>query len=177
MKKLLLLLITLLTVTVGTAQKVKAPAKKTTTKTVLNPTNIYLNKSDIVVSKDTIILKKRKYRVDDGAGNKVGIEFALYISLVDYKSLESMTPNQMGDIDSFNKLNSMFMNANLIPKYKLKNKLTYRPISISIFKIDGEWNAATKFTAQNSYGVTSELTAYISFDENGDSIFDKTFIR
>jgi hypothetical protein len=67
------------------------------------------------------------------------------------------------------RLNSVIMNAIIKCKYQLKNKLTFRPIELNIYKTDDNFTVFVKYVGKNTYGVESLSQSYFTF-KNEDEI-------
>jgi|APGre2960657404_1045060.scaffolds.fasta_scaffold84131_2 hypothetical protein len=57
----------------------------------------------------------------------------------------------------------------------VKNPLTFKPLDCFIYRTNDTLSISVSFSAENSYGVPGQLTAYCSF-VNKKMIQDKTFI-
>ena len=70
------------------------------------------------------------------------------------------------------RLNMLIMNAIVKSKYKLKNKLTFRPIEVGFFKVTDnnkdELFIIVKYAGKNEYGVEQLLQSYFTFINEGE---------
>lgn len=57
----------------------------------------------------------------------------------------------------------------------VKNPLTFKPLDCFIYRTNDTLSISVSFSAENSYGVPCQLTAYCSF-VNKKMVQDKTFI-
>ena len=60
------------------------------------------------------------------------------------------------------------MNIKVKSKFILKNKLSFRPKSLTILKVDKTYSAICDFVGKNSYGVGSESKSFFDFDLKGN---------
>ena len=65
-------------------------------------------------------------------------------------------------------LNSVIMNAVIQSKYKLKNRLSFRPIEVMIYGKDNDLKIYVKYSGKNAYGVESLSESYFDFKNEGD---------
>jgi hypothetical protein len=77
------------------------------------------------------------------------------------------------------RLNSLIMNAIIKSKYKLKNKLTFRPIEVGFFKateVDKEeLYIIVKYSGKNEYGTEQIIQSYFSFKNEGEGTVEFKF--
>jgi hypothetical protein len=71
------------------------------------------------------------------------------------------------------------MNAIVKSKYKLKNKLTFRPIEVGFFKTTEqdkeELYIMVKYSGKNEYGTEQIIQSYFSFKNEGEGIVEFKF--
>ena len=73
------------------------------------------------------------------------------------------------------KLRSVVMNIMVKAKYQLKNKLSYIPKELFIYKNDdGTFSASVEYVGANSYGAEGLLRSYFGFDSEGNIEFKFT---
>ncbi len=111
-------------------------------------------------SKDGKMSLSRKIISEDGAGNKVKVDFSILISEAQLQEL------------GVNKINQVNNDALLKTKYTLKNKYTFIPREINwhysdkgIFK--GKWLVAVKYSAQNDFGALKDGQENLLFNIDG----------
>jgi hypothetical protein len=77
------------------------------------------------------------------------------------------------------RLNTLIMNAIVKSKYKLKNKLTFRPIEVGFFKTTEqdkeELYIIVKYSGKNEYGIEQIIQSYFSFKNEGEGIVEFKF--
>jgi hypothetical protein len=64
---------------------------------------------------------------------------------------------------------SMVMDCMTKAKYKLKNKLSYVPVDLSIMKREtDEYVMIIKYLGKNAYGAESKESSYFTYDDKGE---------
>jgi hypothetical protein len=70
------------------------------------------------------------------------------------------------------RLNTLIMNAIIESKYKLKNKLTFRPLEVGFFKTTEnnkeDLFIIVKYAGKNEFGVEQLLQSYFTFINEGE---------
>jgi hypothetical protein len=76
------------------------------------------------------------------------------------------------------RLNNLIMNAVIKSKYKLKNKLSFRPIEVMVYKSgEVELLIFVKYGGKNAYGVESLSSSYYSFINEGEGTIEDKFTK
>ena len=92
----------------------------------------------------------------------------------EYVSVAFMTNMTSEDITA-EKFRSVVMNIMVKAKYQLKNKLSYIPKELFMYKKDdGTFSASVDYVGANSYGAEGLLRSYFSFDSEGNIEFKFT---
>lgn len=80
-----------------------------------------------------------------------------------------------------NRLNMLVMNAIVKSKFKLKNKLTFKPIEVGFFKVISNSNnkeelfIIVKYTGKTDYGVEQLFKSYFVFKNEGEGTIEHSF--
>lgn len=61
------------------------------------------------------------------------------------------------------RLNSVIMNAIVQCKFKLKNRLSFRPIEVNIYSTENDLNIFVKYGGKNAFGVEMLSQSYFTF--------------
>ena len=110
-----------------------------------------------VEQKTTLPTKNSKsFQWKNGADEFVNVEFKYY--LPDSINLDQKI------------LDKVVMKTMVKSKYKLKNKYSFVPKTLTILysKKEGSYNAICKYLGANSYGAVSETKSYFKFTEDGE---------
>lgn len=79
------------------------------------------------------------------------------------------------------RLNMLVMNAIIKSKFKLKNKLTFKPIEVGFFKTivndKEELFIIVKYTGKNDYGVEQLYESYFVFKNEGEGTIEHSFTK
>jgi hypothetical protein len=77
------------------------------------------------------------------------------------------------------RLNMLVMNAIVKSKFKLKNKLTFKPIEVGFFKTivndKEELFIIVKYSGKNDYGVEQLYKSYFVFKNEGEGTIEHSF--
>lgn len=79
------------------------------------------------------------------------------------------------------RLNTLVMNAIIKSKFKLKNKLTFKPIEVGFFKTivndKEELFIIVKYIGKNDYGVEQLYESYFVFKNEGEGTIEHSFTK
>ena len=75
------------------------------------------------------------------------------------------------------RLNNLIMNAVIKSKYKLNNKLSFRPIEVMVYKNEVELLIFVKYGGKNAYGVESFSSSYYTFINEGEGTIEHKFTK
>lgn len=155
MKKLFLLTITLLSF-----GQVNSQTKKNSNKTKKTEIIIYnINKADFTKSSDTTLaIQDKVFKFKAGDEKNVDVFTTIFLNKKDL------------DTPGIEAINFMLDMAVLKGKYEVKNKYTFVPRKIYLFKSKNnyEWTIILEYTAQNDYGATKDSKSYYLFNNDGE---------
>jgi hypothetical protein len=79
------------------------------------------------------------------------------------------------------RLNMLVMNAIVKSKFKLKNKLTFKPLEVGFFNVISNSNnkeelfIIVKYTGKTDYGVEQLFKSYFVFKNEGEGTIEHSF--
>lgn len=121
--------------------------------------NSIINKNEFIYNENDASIVRKDIKLKNGLNEFVNVEFDAFVFK---KYVEKI---------SFENLDDMIEKAILESMYTLKNKNTFRPISISLsaIKPDGV-NITVKYTGENDFGANKDGMKIYTFNEVGDLI-------
>jgi hypothetical protein len=75
------------------------------------------------------------------------------------------------------RLRSIIMNAVIKSKYKLKNRLSFRPIEVMIYDGKEDFVVYVKYAGKNAYGADNISESYFSFKNEGEGVITEMFSK
>ena len=67
-------------------------------------------------------------------------------------------------------IDNIVMNVMVKSQYKLKNKLSYVPIKLTLMQTDDKYYAISEYKGKNGFGVESEMKTFFNFNKKGEII-------